>query len=126
MYGNISRRVTAYDLNRVSASDCERRKDLFEFFHPPTHKSLNYKNWIAQLDLKTCLVCRGNHGKIYERDEFPNEGPPLHNKCRCEIKRVKASIAGTATQEVTIIYKPQTKSSEKIASEVGKIIDAFN
>ena len=41
-------------------------KDLIELFVPQTHKSKEYKNWIAILDLKTCLVCRNCHGKIYK------------------------------------------------------------
>lgn len=36
--------------------------------------SKKWKNWIAQLDLKTCKECRTMHGKIYSIDEkfFPN------------------------------------------------------
>ena len=75
------------------------RKDLFEFFRPPTYESLDYKNWIAQLDLRTCLICRGSHGKIYEMDEFSDEEPPIHPNCRCEIKSMEAVTAGTATQD---------------------------
>ena len=34
--------------------------------------------WKAMLDLKTCLNCRKNHGKIYETDEFVAPFPPVH------------------------------------------------
>jgi len=32
-------------------------------------RSKKWKNWIAQLDLKTCLECRKMHGKIYVANE---------------------------------------------------------
>ncbi len=27
--------------------------------------STTWKNWITQMDFKSCLPCRKNHGKIY-------------------------------------------------------------
>ncbi|MVB09461.1 ribonuclease [Caprobacter fermentans] len=75
------------------------KKDILEFFRPPTHESSDYKNWIAQLDLKTCFVCRSHHGKIYKKDEMPDDEPPVHNNCRCEMKNIEAAFAGTATQD---------------------------
>ncbi|NLO46520.1 MAG: phage head morphogenesis protein [Clostridiales bacterium] len=77
----------------------EIQKDLIESFRPPTHESLDYKNWIAVLDLKTCFICRGNHGKIYEMNELLDDEPPIHPNCRCEIKSMEAATAGTATQD---------------------------
>lgn len=77
----------------------EVKKDLLEFFRPPTHDSMEYENWIAQLDLKTCFICRENHGKIYKISEKPDNGPPVHDHCRCEIKSMDAAIAGTATKD---------------------------
>ncbi len=71
------------------------KKDMLEFFRPPTHESSDYKNWIAQLDLKTCFV----YGKIYKKDEMPDDEPPVHNNCRCEMKNMEAAFAGTATQD---------------------------
>ena len=32
--------------------------------------SSKWKMWKAILDLRTCLICRKNHGKIYEINEF--------------------------------------------------------
>ena len=32
--------------------------------------SSKWKMWRAILDLRTCLICRKNHGKIYATDEF--------------------------------------------------------
>ena len=40
--------------------------------------SKNYKNWIAELDIKTCKTCRDEHGKIYDIDEFVLNPPPVH------------------------------------------------
>lgn len=53
-------------------------KGLLDSYFPPTQESRNYKNWIAILDLKTCLECRDRHGQIYQMDEFPDKEPPLH------------------------------------------------
>ena len=55
--------------------------------------------WRAILDLRTCLICRKNHGKIYEVDEFVSTFPPVHPNCRCEIKLLEALFAGNATNE---------------------------
>lgn len=74
-------------------------KDLIELFVPQTHKSKEYKNWIAILDLKTCLVCRNCHGKIYKFHEQPIQQPPVHNNCHCEIVEIDAVYAGGATQD---------------------------
>lgn len=59
--------------------------------------SNNYKNWIAELDIKTCKSCRDNHGQIYRIDEYVITPPPLHFYCRCQIKQMMAKLAGTAT-----------------------------
>lgn len=75
------------------------QKDLLEFFRPQTHESPDYKNWIAQLDLRTCFICRGNHGKIYKIDEILIEQPPIHINCRCVIKNMAAAFVGAATQD---------------------------
>ncbi len=75
------------------------QKDLLESFIPPTFESTDYKNWIAILDLKTCMDCRKNHGKIYEIDEQVDNSPPIHERCRCDILRILAAFAGTATQD---------------------------
>ncbi len=61
--------------------------------------STNYKNWIAILDLKTCIECRKRHGKIYKIDEVVEQEPPLHNNCRCEIIPMKSIVAGNATND---------------------------
>lgn len=68
-------------------------------YRPSTHTSLDYKNWIAILDLKTCSECRNLHGKIYCLEERPESEPPLHERCRCEIKNMAAAFIGTATKD---------------------------
>lgn len=60
--------------------------------------STNYKNWITILDFKTCMDCKSRHGKIFLADEIINPDPPLHQRCRCVIKWLKAIFAGTATK----------------------------
>ena len=60
--------------------------------------STKWRNWIAILDLKTCRFCRKMHGKIFRADETIYEEPPVHNNCRCEIKRMKAIYDGYATR----------------------------
>lgn len=60
--------------------------------------STKWKNWIAILDLKTCVYCRKMHGKIFGENEILYEEPPIHENCRCEIKRLKAIYDGYATR----------------------------
>lgn len=55
--------------------------------------------WKAILDLKTCLKCRKNNGKIYDINEKVYPEPPIHPYCRCIIERLKAIYAGTATRD---------------------------
>ncbi len=61
--------------------------------------SNKWKEWVAQLDFKTCLICRKNNGKIYDINEFVYLEPPIHPNCRCIIERLKVLLAGTATNE---------------------------
>lgn len=78
---------------------CILTKGRLDSYSPPTQKSRNYKNWIAVLDLKTCLECRSRHGQIYQMDEIPDIEPPLHPSCRCKIKPMEAVIAGQGTKD---------------------------
>ena len=59
--------------------------------------SENWKNWVTELDEKTCKDCRSLHGKIYLTDEAVKPRPPLHPNCRCKIELMKAVEAGTLT-----------------------------
>ena len=54
--------------------------------------------WKTTLDLKTCLNCRKNNGKIYDINEKAEPEPPLHPNCRCVIEKLRAIYAGTATK----------------------------
>ncbi len=47
--------------------------------------STTWKNWIAELDVKVCLVCDELHGKIFPIAENPKIKPPIHLACRCVI-----------------------------------------
>lgn len=60
--------------------------------------STKWKNWIAILDLKTCLDCRRLHGKVFRTEEIIYKEPPLHDRCRCEVKQLKAIYNGYATK----------------------------
>ena len=64
---------------------------------PKVSTSTNYKHWVSTQDLKRCLECADNHGKIWYISETPSPKPPLHPRCRCAIERMKSIIAGTAT-----------------------------
>lgn len=59
--------------------------------------SLKWKTWHTKPDLRTCLNCREKHGKIYAMNELVNPAPPLHPNCRCLIEKLRALVAGTAT-----------------------------
>lgn len=73
-------------------------KGLLDTFEPITTQSSNYKNWKAELDLKTCIDCRSRHGQIYRIDEVVDPAPPLHNNCRCDIIPMESIEAGNATK----------------------------
>lgn len=64
---------------------------------PKFSESKNFKNWIANLDLKTCAECRKMHGKIWSINEQPYKEPPLHPNCRFSILIMKTVKSGTAT-----------------------------
>lgn len=73
-------------------------KVLYDSYEPLKIESINYKNWRAILDLRTCTDCRSRHGKIYSIEEIPGVYPPLHPNCRCEIKPMESIFAGEATK----------------------------
>ncbi len=55
---------------------------------------------VAKVDLKTCLICRENRGRIYEIDDYSTQPrPPVHPNCRCTIQRMSVLLAGTATKK---------------------------
>ena len=60
-------------------------------------ESKKWKMWYAFLDLRTCIECKRKRGKVYALEEKPKPSPPLHNNCRCEIIKMKAVLAGNAT-----------------------------
>ena len=65
------------------------------------YKSKNWKHWVGIIDLRICITsCLPKHGTIYPiHDELLS--PPLHMRCRCEIKIMDALEAGTATNNGT-------------------------
>ena len=74
-------------------------KNLLDTYDPPTVESKNWKQWVANIDLKTCLLCRSLNGKIYSMDDSDFQEPPIHPNCKCEILPMKAVIAGNATKD---------------------------
>ena len=77
----------------------EKARD--DTFVPVTGISNRYLQWRAQIDLKTCPICRTNHGRIYEIDEIIDQEPPIHPNCRCQIIELGAIKAGNATDKGT-------------------------
>lgn len=77
----------------------EVRKEFLELFTPPTHDSIDYKNWISTLSLTTCKFCENQHGKIYSIFEFLEIEPPVHDKCGCRVIPMKAVYFGNATKD---------------------------
>lgn len=55
--------------------------------------------WRATIDIKTCLNCRKNNGKIFSKSTFPYKRPMLHPRCRCLLEKVKSMLAGNATRK---------------------------
>lgn len=74
-------------------------KGFLDTFDPLTTQSTHWKHWVSQLDLKTCLTCKDNHGKIYEVNEILDEQPPVHPNCRCKIEKIQAVGAGQGTKD---------------------------
>ena len=64
---------------------------------PQISTSSRYKHWVSVEDLKRCILCAGNHGKIWLISEIPNPKPPTHPHCRCTIRKMQTIRAGTAT-----------------------------
>jgi len=99
MKGYVRRKFDVPDDREIVIKQGFIAKDILKLFYPPTFKSTDYWNWIAELDEKTCARCLTKYGKIYLVDDPPEEEPPLHPNCRCEIICMAAAIAGTTTQD---------------------------
>lgn len=82
-------------INDINVS--EKARD--DSFVPVTEISDRYLQWRAQIDLKTCPICRTNHGRIYEINEIIDQEPPIHPNCRCQIIELEAIKAGNATDK---------------------------
>lgn len=60
--------------------------------------SSKWKTWKSIDDLKRCLKCEENNGKIYAMDEIVDPKPPIHFNCRCFIAKLEKLLAGNATK----------------------------
>ncbi len=58
-----------------------------------------WKHRVSVVDIKRCLPCKEKHGKIYGIEEFVFDAPPDHLFCRCRIEKMRAVIAGNATEK---------------------------
>lgn len=74
-------------------------KGLLDTFFPETFQSTQWKYWRAVLDMRLCKKCRSHHGEIYPANERPDEVPPLHYRCRCDILPMEAITPGGATKD---------------------------
>lgn len=74
------------------------KKALLDTYYPPKVESSNYKNYIAELDRRTCLRCETLHGQVYLVDA-PAVSPPIHPNCRCRIVPMDAVICENATKD---------------------------
>lgn len=68
-------------------------------FTPVTHSGHHYQKWTAQLDLRTCLNCAQNHGRIFDITDASYSQPPLHLNCRCTVDYLDYVTAGDATKD---------------------------
>ena len=73
----------------------EKAKD--DTFVPITVPSRHYVTWHAVLDIKTCLYCAENDGRIFIKNDIDVIFPPVHPYCRCTIEDLEAIEAGNAT-----------------------------
>ena len=64
-------------------------------------ESTSWMCWMSQIDLRTCLPCKENNGKIYHISEKIYPKPPLHIACRCMIVRMSSIDAGNLTDSGT-------------------------
>ena len=78
---------------------CISSKSLLDIFIPKTTTSNRWIHWKATIDLKTCIACLDHHGRIYRKDEYIQQEPPLHWFCRCVIEPMKAVEHGGATRD---------------------------
>ncbi len=109
-----------------------------EELSPIIQTSHNYKHWVSFLDLRRCIKCEENHGKIWLISEIPEFKPPIHPYCRCTIELLQAIKAGTATikginvADWTLNYKGELpdyyitiKELKSLGWSKGKAISKF-
>ncbi len=95
-------------------------------WQPKFSESSKYKNWIAVLDPKTCLYCRKTHGEIWHINEVVEKEPPVHERCRCVIRKVVTVEAGPATIQKTDGADWQLKHNGGLPDSYIEYDDAIN
>ncbi len=93
------KKTNCYDAIIYDNALTEKARD--DRFEPTTVPSKNYKTWHAALDLKACLDCAENHGRIFAFNDPTVMLPPLHTHCRCTLDKIEAIEAGHATNNGT-------------------------
>ena len=66
-------------------------------FNPVLSYSEKWVRWRTNVGPSTCTYCAEQNGKIFEHKELPPQEPPVHERCKCEIEKLLAILAGTAT-----------------------------
>ena len=88
-----------YKLQKLQKSIADDIINAVDGFEPGVKtRSTKWENWLAELDLYTCIECRRLHGKILGEDEFIPVRPPLHDRCRCRVEPLCAVFPGYATR----------------------------
>ena len=59
--------------------------------------SEKWVRWRTNVGSSTCKYCAEQDGKIFDKKQLPPQEPPVHERCKCEIERLIAILAGTAT-----------------------------
>ena len=75
------------------------QKGKADIFIPISEGSTHFKEWVAEIDFKTCAECLESNGKIYPIEDKPFPKPPVHQNCRCEIISMRAIRSGNATKD---------------------------
>ena len=91
-------RIQKTNYNAIIYNNNLTEKARDDSFEPTTEPSENYKTWRTELDLKTCLDCAENHGRIFDIKDSTVQLPPLHINCRCTLEEMEAIEAGNATK----------------------------
>ncbi|MDR0531789.1 MAG: phage head morphogenesis protein [Oscillospiraceae bacterium] len=72
-------------------------KALFDGFLPELEYSEDWEQWVTLFSSGTCIYCWDMFGKIFRIGEEPEQIPPVHENCGCEIIPLLSVLVGNAT-----------------------------